>query len=91
MKIIFTFNDLVSFFFSSEDSLVVVGGLVPIIGFFFTTTVGLDAGDSSFLFIEALSSTFFEVVTVSITISEVAERGSPLRLSRIDFSAYSLT
>jgi hypothetical protein len=41
---------------------------------------------------------FFGIVTdltdvagVFIRISEVAERGSPLRLSRIDLSAYSLT
>jgi hypothetical protein len=96
----FTFG---GFFFSSVDSLIVAGGLIIIIGFFFTTAAGFGGVVSSFLLVEistfVLSSAgFFEIVialtdeaTVFIRSSEVVERGSPLRLSRIDFSAYSLT
>jgi hypothetical protein len=83
--------------------LIVAGGLIIIIGFFFTTAAGFGGVVSSFLLVEistfVLSSAgFFEIVialtdeaTVFIRSSEVVERGSPLRLSRIDFSAYSLT
>lgn len=81
------------------------GGLATIIGFFFTTTGGFGCTDSSFGVVAAISvlSNFIFVVTelteeVAVgrggdkltVVTEAFERGSPRRLSKTDFSAYSL-
>jgi hypothetical protein len=72
-----------------RDSLVGVGGLGTTTGFFFTTTTGFWDVDSSVDFI-VMIFVWTGDSDMFVLIRGAVERGSPRRLSRTDFSAYSL-
>ena len=90
-----TFGGRESFFFSSTDSFVGVEGFTTTTGFFFTVGTGLD-GTDLIIGTSTLTGFFATVVVVDVADGSgrktigAAERGSPRRLSRTDFSAYSL-
>jgi len=72
-----------------RDSFVGVGGLGTTTGFFFITIIGFGCVDPSIGFsVIGFGSTdgsgWFDLMTGAF------ERGSPRRLSKTDFSAYSL-
>ena len=72
-------------FFSSTESLMTIGGLATTGGFFFTIGTGL--GRAASLGSTGVGS---RNTATGRTATVAVDRGSPRRLSRTDFSAYSL-
>jgi len=74
------------FTFGGRVSFVGVGGLATTTGFFLIITTGFERVVSSVVFFGSTDcSGMFARITGTV------ERGSPRRLIRTDFSAYSLT